>query len=227
MMVQARRQYDFFLSTYLLLLSNAIYYIFSLGDITQAGNTIGYRFVWLIVYAILILKIVKGADIIGPMLLKSGLLILFVLTATVSIIINPTDIQSQIKFSMYLMTIVGAAWLTYLNSVDRVLEAFFRVGLVIAVIHVLYFIFIGDVKEPDERLTSLGVASYQGLFPHKNTAASFFGLSALVCLAKALSPGRRSRGGYVLATIVQLLLMVWSGAATAILSTVIAMATLF
>lgn len=229
MVLRARRQYDLFLATYLLCVSTAIYYIFSLGlrDTTQAGDTISYRLVWLVLYVTLILKIAKRADIIGPMLLKSGLLILFVLSAIVSAIINVIDVQSQIKFAMYLMTIAGAAWLTSLNSVDRVLSVFFRVAMLVSVIHVLSYIIIGNVVETDERLTILGTVAYQGLFPHKNAAASFFGLSALVCLARVLSPGRVSRGRYVLAMILQLLMMAWAGAATALLSVVVAMATTF
>ena len=226
MILRANRQSDLFLAAYVLCLSNAIYYVFSLGNITQAGDTITYRLVWLVLYLTLILKIVKRADAIGPMLLKSNLLIIFIFSAAISAIINATDMQSYIKLAMYLMTIVGAVWLTSLNSADRVIDVFFRVGIIVSVIQVLSYLIIGSVVQTDDRLTILGTVGYQGLFPHKNAAASFFGLSALVCLAKALSPGRVSRSRYVLAMILQLLLMASSGAAAALLSVVIAMATM-
>ena len=228
MVLRAHRQYDLFLTMYLLCVSNAIYYLFTLGDMAQAGDTISYRLVWLALYMCLILNIAKGADVIAQTVLRSGLLILFILSATVSAVINLIDTQSQIKFAMYLLTIAGGVWLTYLNSVDRIISVFFRVGMIATVIHILTYFILGNAfHEGDERLTILGTVDYQGLFPHQNAAAAFFGLVTLVCFAKALSPGSGSRGRYILAMVLELLMMAWAGAATALVSVVVAMAALF
>lgn len=77
------------------------------------------------------MRVAGKAAVILPLLARSWLLILFVFAVALSPFMNDRELHAKIQFVMLLMTILGAAWLVSLDSVDRILATFVRLGVVV------------------------------------------------------------------------------------------------
>jgi exopolysaccharide production protein ExoQ len=218
-------RFDTFLSVYLLMVGGSLYFLFYFLEgadaAGKAGETITYQIVWFVLYLLLITKLAMRKERIGSLLFSSGFFLAFLCTAATSLLANHAEIDSLIKFGMYLMTVAFAAWIVtnYNDPVDQVLETLYRLGIVVIVIHVLaYPIGREIVWDPLDRPTLLGNMPYAGLFGHKNLAGSYFAMTALICTAKFLSPECNNRSLSLILVLMNVALLVVSGAVGALVS---------
>jgi O-antigen ligase len=150
-----------------------------------------------------------------------------ILFGAFSLLVNGASFDSWTKFGMYLMTILGAAWLACDDhySTDCVFETFYRVAIAALVLHLIVFpISRNLVWDTLDRPTVLGTMPYAGTFGHKNLAGSFFAISALVCLARILGPGRKGKEQAAALMLAYVLMIALAGATGALLAFLIASA---
>jgi exopolysaccharide production protein ExoQ len=214
-----------FLVTYLLMLGGSLYFLFYIitggSSPERAGQTLLYQAVWLGLYAFVIVKLATNADRAVALLIRRPAFIALALIGGLSLLANNGGLDSWIKFGMYLMTALGAAWLAcdHQYSNDRVFETFYRVAIAVVILHVAVFpISRNIVWDTLDRPTLLGTMPYAGTFGHKNLAGSFFAISALVCLAKILGPASKGKVQAVGLMLTYVFMIVLAGATGALLS---------
>jgi exopolysaccharide production protein ExoQ len=228
-MQMTNHRFDLFLYAYLIMLGGSLYYLFGMAGGAdfgvKGGDTLSYQSIWVLLYLALIFKIAQRSQIIVSLFLSSGFVIAFVIAATLSCIVNGAEIGSLIKFSMYLMSILFAAWVVSSISVDQVLESLFRLGIFVLILHfMVYPVSSSFIWDPLERPTILGTVSYGGLFGHKNIAGTFFALSALVCLVRYLSNRGINRPVCLLLIVLHLMAITMTGAMGPLVSVLVASA---
>src|ERR1700683_614008 len=109
-------KFNAFLFAYLIMTSGCGYSLFSSsnGDILyyqKAGENPIYQLAWLLLYLVLIFKIMQRGKAVAVMVLSSGLLVALLISATLSYLVNGFEVGSLVKFGMYFVTIMFAAWI--------------------------------------------------------------------------------------------------------------------
>lgn len=196
MIIRWLSRFDLFLKTYLVMEMGCVYFLFNyvegISFTEKAGESVLFRAVWLLLYAILIVQIARDIGVFGLLLLQSFWFVAFLSLAVVSLVYNDIEGTSLLKFAMYLATILFSAWMAMFRSVDDIMETLFRMGAVVLVLHILLYPVIGAAidYDPLHRATVIGTEAYAGVFGHKNLAGSFFGLMATISFVRMLSGGR-------------------------------------
>ena len=215
-------KFNAFLFAYLIMASGCGYSLFSSsnGDILyyhKAGENPIYQLTWLLLYLVLIFKIMQQRKIVAAMVLSSGLLLALLISATLSYLVNGFEVGSLVKFGMYFVTIMFAAWITTLDNVDGVFESLFQVGVLILILHFASYPLLSSVNYDDlNRTTIIGTRIYAGLFGHKQLAGEFFSLNVLVCLTRLLSNKQKTIVLVIIA--LNLFALLLAGASGAVLS---------
>ncbi len=165
----------------------------------------------------------------GALLLHSHLYLAFVLVAVMSLVVSADAAGSSVKFAMYLMTTLFAAWVAISCPVDRLVDILFRIGVAVLIVHVVLFPVIGSQwdYDPLHRPTVLGTQAYAGIFGHKNLAGAFFGLMALICFVRMLVGPRRQFGWSLLAMACHCVALAAAGSAGPLISMATTIAVTF
>ena len=164
---------------------------------------------------------------IAALVLSSGLFLSLLASAISSYLFNGFELGSLVKFGMYFMTIMFGAWITTIDNVDEVFETFFRVGILILILHfAAYPVFSGVSYDDLNRTTIIGTKIYAGIFGHKQLAGEFFCLNVLVCATRFFS-NRKKEPIILLLIGLNLLALLLAGASGPLLSLGVAAAVTF
>lgn len=214
---------------YVIMLTGCIYSLFSSTsrDIVysqKAGEAWGYQVIWLVLYLTLIFNILRRAKFVAALVFDSWLLLALLISALLSYLVNGVDAFTLVKFGMYVMTILFAAWITTIDDVDEVFDSLFQIGVFVLVLHFVAYPLLWNVSYDSlNRTTVIGTAIYGGLFGHKQLAGAYFGLNLLVCIARFFSTDKRS--AVIFLTIpLNLFALLMTGSTGPLLSVVVAIA---
>lgn len=222
-----------FFVIYLVMLSNAFYLGFvdstNLDKIGRASGSANYNIIWGTLYVgmtlLLFVELPRSNPRTWPI---AGA---FALISAVAYAQYGVQAGSLLKFACFLMTLVFSGWAAANFTTDRALTWFFRVSLVIALIHLAMYPWLSTSKisiiyDRLQRDTLLGTKPYAGLFAHKNFAATFFVQGLVVGLGRLIS----RNGKFELSTIfgigLQLVCLAISGAVSPVLTGFICIAVM-
>lgn len=215
---------DVFLHAYLVMVLGCVYFLFNfiegISFAERAGESTLFRGAWLLLYVLLILHVAVDRKRFGVLLLHSHLYLAFVSVAVVSLAVSADAAGSSVKFAMYLMTTLFAAWVVIRCPVDRLVDILFRIGVAVLIVHVVLFPVIGSQwdYDPLHRPTVLGTQAYAGIFGHKNLAGAFFGLMALICFVRMLAGPRWQFGWSLLVMACHCVALAAAGSAGPLIS---------
>lgn len=216
---------DLFLYAYLVMVLGCIYFLFNyiegISFSEKAGESVLFRLSWLTLYLILLIKISQNARALVLLIERSVLLLLFFGAVAISLLYNADHLDSVLKFSMYIATVLFAGWVAVSCPVDRFVEALFKINVAVLVFHIAIYPVVGSAidYDPLHRATILGTEAYAGVFGHKNLAGWFFGLMALIALIRALTrPGHTNLSSSAIIGGLDVIALAATGAAGPLIS---------
>ncbi len=179
------------LSFNFIVFTGSIYSLFSTFNVAgslsaKAGESPFYLGLLVFAYAATLYRLAVAWPIALGILLRSIVLLLFILSSIVSYIAAGAVDISIMRYIQYILTIGFALLISSRYSIEDVCETFFYTSCVILIAHFsIYPFLVGKIDyDPIGRATLVGVTSYGGLFPHKSAAAVVFSLSLIVSLAR-------------------------------------------
>ena len=221
----------YLLCFYFIVFTNFLYLLFSKFDYTglqsdRAGASLLYLALLACTYCAVIYQLILKRDVAFALLAKSTALWLFLLSSVISYLLAGASDLSVMRYVLYLLTISAGLLLASQYSLDDICEQFFYTGRAMLVLYFLmYPLFAGKI-DYDElgRATLIGVTSYAGLFPHKNTAALVFSLVLIVSLSRFIAfSNSTTRRSSLIVIIGSMIAIVMAGAVGAFLTLIVSL----
>lgn len=218
----------FFFAVYIVMLSNAFYLIFAdvsdINNVARASGSLSYNVIWGSLYAILMGFIFIGLPRSMPKTWPISLA--FAIISIAAYVLYGFEESSVLKLICFILTIIFGGWVAARFSNDHMFDIFFRVAVIIAIVHLLLYPFLGEsrisvIYDRLQRDTILGIKPYAGLFSHKNFAATFFVQALIVGVGRIISPNGKSKLFTVFGIFLSTIIIAMSGAVSPILSGII------
>src|SRR5262249_53055134 len=153
------------------------------GQLSQkSGESLAYQALIFTVYSVILYSLVRTWPAASTTLMKSAGLLILICSSMLSYIAAGAGTITLMKFVLYLLTISAALAISSRYNIDEVCETFFFTSVLIIILYGLAYPFLNGQIEYDQlsRANLVGLSSYAGLFPHKNSAAEVFSFCFIV-----------------------------------------------